>query len=417
MDFQLNKSHPSHAWVVEQSEPGVSARSLVDNQFGALKALLDDSSAEFSASLQRMRDALVPISVADIPTSDATIPTGLDIIPTFSESFSENFLDTVEDFTFSYTMPSGRPDPSSVEWEDGIVDLVPEVVAELAHWLTSGEPAMPAALVGQIYAAVMTEHDEKRLAEIIKLNADAAARGWECPAEVVAAQIAQLNADFAKASGKTAAEIAAKNNELTQQNFHKAAELALDYIKSQQLYYIERNKAKIQWYVSAVEAWSKAVDATIKELDAHITAYKAKVEAFQSKASVYKTKSEVFISKVQAYSAQIDGIKTRISAVLDTVKTEVEIFKTKAETQIAAESLKVDAQKSNQALAQRMAEAESSFYSNLATGALSAIHVQAGISAQHQTGQDVKYSYGWSEGIDEKRTDSESLQYNVSVKE
>ncbi|NBK26057.1 MAG: acyl-protein synthetase [Spirochaetia bacterium] len=74
------------------------------------------------------------------------------------------------------------------------------------------------------------------------------------------------------------------------------------------------------------------------------------------------------------------------------------------------EKLKVSAQTANQALAQKIAEAQSNLHAQMVASGLSAMHVQASISSSHGTGQDVGFRYSYSEGMDENH--SESIEYS-----
>lgn len=416
LNFQLGKESPTSPWVIQQSEPGVSARSLVDERFDALAAMIGTSTASFNASLQKMRDALAPISVGTVTMDDVEMPTDLGTIPSFTGAFNKTFTDTLEDFDFTYTEPSDKPDASLVAWEDGTVSLEPELIAKLAEWITGNDSAISPALMSQIFNSAIVKHDEQRIATIAKLTADAAARGFDCPAEVIAAQVAQIEAEYSKASADISARVAEKNMELTQANFHKAIEVAASYVKEKYNYYIQKNMAKVQWYTSAVDAWIKTVQANISVIEAKVAAYNGKVTAFKAKADAYKTESEVFVSSIEAYKALVEGLRSKIDATISVVKAETEIAKTKAETDIKIQELNVNAQVANQQLAQRIAEAESSFHANITTGALTSIHVQASIGANHSTGQDVSYSYSYGEAMHETRTQSEQTEYQISTK-
>lgn len=406
VNFNLPKSIP---WITQQVEPGTQARTLVDERFDSIAALVEDSRLDFASAIAAMNASLSPIVVNELAIEGITVPDLGGDIPTFTGTFDKTFIATLDEFDVEYVEPGGKPDSSLAEWEENPISLEPELINKLAFWLLDGESAIPDALAAEIYAAATLRLDEERAQAVAKIESETAAKGWAIPGGVDTNRRAQIEREYGKGAAEISAKIAEKNMELIQANFHKAAELALQYVMAGQDYIVKKNTAKIQWYTAAVDAWIKQVEAAIKVIDAKVAAFKGKVEAFEAKAMAYRTEAEVFDSSVKAYVALVEGLKARISAIAETVKMKVEVFKVESEAMIEEEKLKVQAQTATQSLAQRIAEAQSNLHAQMVASGLSAMHVQASISASHGTGQDVGFKYSYSEGMDENH--SEAINY------
>lgn len=405
--FKLPKSIP---WITQQSEPSVSARTLVDERFDTIAALTDQAKLDFDAAISEMQASLSPIVVGDLDIHGITVPDLGGDIPSFTGVFDKTFTATLEDFEVVYVEPEGKPDPTGKEWEDGVIALEPELIAKVASWLVSDKTAIPDGVLQQIYEAAAIQIDEAQAAAILKLESDVAARGWELPSGVLANQRLQIEREYAKSITELSGNLAGKNMELTQANYHKAVEVAGAYVSAAQDYIVKKNQAKIQWYSAAVDAWIKQVDAAIKVIDAKVAAFNGQVEAYKSKAIVYKTEADVFDSTVRAYAAMVDGMKAKIEAVAETVKMQVQVFQVESNAMIEEEKLKVQAQSANQNLAMSLAQSQSQLHAQMVASGLSAMHVQASVSASHGTGQDVRFSYSYGESMDEKH--SESIEYS-----
>ena len=406
VNFSLPRSIP---WITEQVEPGTQARTLVDERFDAVADMVAAAKDDFDDSIAAMNASLSPIVVNDIAVAGITVPDLGGDIPTFAGTFDKTFSATLDEFDVTYVEPDGKPDASLVEWEDGTISLESELVNKLAVWLGSGETAIPDAIVEQIYDAAEIQLDEKRAEAISLEEARVAARGFEIPGGVAANKVIQIEREYGKAAAELSASLANKNMELTQANFHKAVEVAERYVAAARDYLVRKNLAKIQWYSSAVDAWVKQVDAAIKVIDAKVAAFRGKVEAYTAQATVYKTEAEVFDSTVRAYVALVDGLKAKYEAIATTVDMQVKVFQAETTAAVEEEKLKVSAQTANQALAQKIAEAQSNLHAQMVASGLSAMHVQASISASHGTGQDVGFRYSYSEGMSEGHSESIAL--------
>lgn len=402
-------------WLTSQAEPGVQARTLVDERFDAVASLVEGAKDEFDASIAAMNQSLSPIVVNEIAVAGITVPDLGGDIPTFSGVFDKTFTATLDDFDVVYVEPEGNPDASLVEWEDGTISLELELVGKLATWLTTGETAIPDAIVAQIYEASEIQLDEKRAESINLEESKVAARGFEIPGGVAANKVIQIEREYGKAVAELSANLASKNMELTQANFQHTTDIAERYISAAKNYIVQKNLAKVQWYTAAVDAWIKQVDAAIKVIDAKVSAFMGQVEAYKAKATVYSTEAEVFNTSVGAYVALVEGLKARISAIAESVKMQVQVFQVESSVAIEEEKLKVQAQIANQELVQKIAESQSNLHAQMVASGLSAMHVQASISSSHGTEQDVKYSYSYGESMDEKHSESQTLNISADV--
>ena len=212
IDFKLPK--PGFQWITQQVEPGVQARTLVDERFDAIASMVAAAKLDFDDSIATMNQSLSPIVVNDIAIAGITVPDLGGDIPTFSGTFDKTFTATLEDFDVAYVEPGGKPDSSLVEWEDGTVSLDAEIVDKLAYWLTTGETAIPDALVTQIYNAAELQIDERRAEAVSIEESKVAARGFEIPAGVAANRLTVIEREYGKASAELSASIANKNMDI-----------------------------------------------------------------------------------------------------------------------------------------------------------------------------------------------------------
>jgi hypothetical protein len=415
LEFKLPKATGLIRWKDEKDEPGVDTKALVDHRFALVQNMIEDATKDFASALLAMRGALTPIVVRDLVASGISVAGVTTDIPEFTGSFTKTFTATLEDFDVAYAEPSGKPDASEVVWEDGTIYLQQELIDKLAVWLLDGESAIPQALFDEIYTTATTQLSEDVNARRQVLIAEAAARGWDCPEDIVDAKLLQLEREYSKGAAEVSAKIAERNMELIQTNFHKAAELAVQYIQVQFDYIIRKNLAKIDWYSKAVDAWIKQVEAEIAIIEAKVAAFAGKVEAYKAKAAVFKTEADVFESTVRAYVAIVEGLKAKIGAQVEAIKAEVMVYEADSRTAIENEKLRVEAQIANNELAQRIAEADSNFHSQLMASGMGSLHVQAGVSASHGTGEQVGFSYNYGEQYSEQQSRSETTSTSEEI--
>lgn len=402
-------------WKYERSEPGVDTKSIVDHRFGLVQSMIDDAKSDFASALTEMRSKLTPITVGTVALSGIDIEALNVDVPDFTLAFNKVFNTTLPEFTVTYVEPGGKPSDVIPTWEDGTFVLTTEMVDKLAQWLLGNESAIPAALFNTIYTAATTQLSEDVTARKLVLVAEAAARGWTCPAEIESARLTQLEREYSKGAAEISAKIAERNMELTQANFHKAVEVAAQYIQIQMDYNIKKNAAKIEFYSAAVDVWIKQVEAEIKRISAEVTAFQGKVEGFKASAMVYKTEADVYDANVRAYATGVEAIKTKLSVIVESIKAEVMKYEADARTAIDNEKLKVQAQIANNELGQRIAEADANFHAQLMASGMGALHVQAGVSASHNTGEQVGFSYSYGENYAEQQSRSENMSITREV--
>ena len=401
-------------WVTGQEEPGVQARSLVDERFDAVAELVASAKTEFDDAVTAMSQSISPIVVASLADSGITVPDLGVEIPAFTGVFDKTFVATRPEFDVVYVEPGDKPDASLAAWEDATFSLEPELVDKVAEWIAGGSSAIPAAVAQSIYEAAIIRVDEARALAVAKAESDVAARGWELPSGVLVNQKAQIEREYAKGISEISGKIAERDMELTQANMHKAAELASAYVGAAMDYVVKKNTAKMQWYTAAVEAWVQQVTAAIKVIDAKVSAFNGQVEAYKAEGIVYKTEADVFDSTVRAYSSLVDGLKARGELVAETVRLQLQKFQADSGVAIEEERLKVQAQTATQTMAQGIAQAQAQLHAQTVASGLSAMHVQASVSASHGTGQDVKYSYSYGE--DYRETQSIEEQTTIAAK-
>ncbi|MCE5199084.1 hypothetical protein LLG39_08915 [bacterium] len=406
INFSLPRSIP---WTTSQIEPGVQARDLVDERFDTVGAYIIEARDDLAAAIMAMRNSLAPIVVNDISISGIDVPDLGGDIPSFTQTFDEVFTAVAPTFTVDYVEPDGQPGEAPV-WTDEEIALKTEFISKVADWLTNGGTAIPPAIEAQIFDAAMLRLEEEHAAKIAKLTAEAADRNFELPETIIAAEKARVLREFSKGVSELSGSIAQKNMEMTQANMHKAIDAAQAYVASALDYLVKKNMAKVDIYKATVEAWVSRVEAAIKVIEAKVEAFKGEVEAFKASADAYKVKADVFEAAVGAYTALVGGLKAKNEVIAESIKMKVQVFTAESTAAIEEEKLRVQAQSQSMQLAERLAEAEAGLHSQTLAGLLSSVHVQAGISASHSTGQQVGFSYSYGEQMSEQHSESESVQ-------
>lgn len=404
--FTLPKSM---TWLTGQNEPGIAAKDVIIDRFQYITDFVEDAREDLAAAMARLEGSTGKVEVGDIPIGEIVMPDISDEIPSFTGSFTDTFDAELADFTPSYAEPGDMPDGSSIGWEDGVIALEPDVVSQLAYWLVSGKSAIPDALANQIANAAIVRLSEKKTEAVILLESEAASKGFVNPSFIDWNRRVQIEAEYAKGATEISAKIAERDMELTQANYHKAMELSAAYVEAARNYIIQKNLAVIQHYKARVDAWVALVDARIKEMQARVDAFKGQVEAYVAKGQVFKTKAEAFESTVAAYTAVVGGIKTKFDAIAETVKMKTRVFEVEATAAIEEEKLRVQAQISNAAFSEKVAESIASLSAQMVANGLSSLHVQGGMSVGHSTSQSVGYSYGRSENLSEQH--GEGISY------
>lgn len=406
IDFNLPASM---SWITQQSEVGTAAKDVIIERFAYITDFVEESKSDLDAALARLEGAAGRVTVGDINIGTIDVPDIVDQIPSFTETFNELFTATLDNFEASYVEPGDMPDPSGYEWQDDDILLEDDLVSVLANWLTSGASAIPDNIAEQIANAALVRLNEKKNESILVLESEAATKGFLNPSFVDWARRVQIESEYAKGVAEINAKIADRDMELTQANYHKAAELASGYVNSAKEYVVQRNLALVQHYKARVEAWTSLVDARIKEMQGHIEAYRGRVEAYVAQGQVYKTKGEVYEAKAKAYEAAISGLNTKFGTIAETVKMRTKVFEVESLAAIEEEKLRVQAQIANSGFAQKVAEVAAELSSRAVANGLATVHVQGGMSTSHSTGQQVGYSYSRSENMSEQHSESENI--------
>lgn len=130
---------------------------------------------------------------------------------------------------------------------------------------------------------------------------------------------------------------------------------------------IKRIESKTQAYVAKVQAYSAQVQAARDKVLADVSIVKTQIDAFLGKVERNKAESTVLIANAQAFTAYNEN-KLRSNIAL--YEAQIKSIAAKMENQIHIASLQ-----------ERAMEATAHAASTVAAGALSAMHVQSGYSA------------------------------------
>ena len=135
---------------------------------------------------------------------------------------------------------------------------------------------------------------------------------------------------------------------------------------------IKRIESKTQAYVAKVQAYSAQVQAARDKVLADVSIVKTQIDAFLGKVERNKAESTVLIANAQAFTAYNEN----------KLRSNIALY----EAQIKAIAAKMESQIHIASLQERAMEATAHAASAVATGALSAMHVQSGYSANATLG-------------------------------
>ena len=130
---------------------------------------------------------------------------------------------------------------------------------------------------------------------------------------------------------------------------------------------IKRIESKTQAYVAKVQAYSAQVQAARDKVLADVSIVKTQIDAFLGKVERNKAESTVLIANAQAFTAYNEN----------KLRSNIALY----EAQIKAIAAKMESQIHIASLQERAMEATAHAASTVAAGALSAMHVQSGYSA------------------------------------
>jgi hypothetical protein len=189
-------------------------------------------------------------------------------------------------------------------------------------------------------------------------------------------------------------------------------------------------RAKIEGEVAKVEIFSKQADAYRSEVSAKAEQLRANVEKVRSMAEVNKALAERYSSEIEGfksliqgesaridalvkgYSAEIEGYKATVDGASAFANLEVKVYDARVQALIAKANLEIKAAeieiKNLEAETQLKIEAMkgmAQIASSLAIGALTAIHVSAGIDAKGAASEDIGY----------RTSHDENYNYNYSL--
>ena len=115
-------------WITSQAEPGIQARTIVDERFDDLKALVDSAKVDFDTAIEELNSSVPTITVGSIPNSSITLSPFIDTIPSFTDTFDTEFTETLDEFTDTpgtFTATLDEFTESLAGFTDTIVDFVP----------------------------------------------------------------------------------------------------------------------------------------------------------------------------------------------------------------------------------------------------------------------------------------------------
>lgn len=238
---------------------------------------LDESTVTALAEWLVNTDDVIPTSVIDALYPDVSVSldeplvaalsewlvSPADVIPAtlIDELYAEQSFpmsDTLSDTLTLWISSTDNPLPESLiesVFSASADDLPIEAVftAKLESWLDSATSAIPSALLASMYEAEEIRLDARRAESAARISADIAARGFEMPGGMQAAQLAQVEAQYDIDATALSANLAAKNMELTQDHLHKTADLINGYIAAAKDATFKWNDASARMYIAAAE--------------------------------------------------------------------------------------------------------------------------------------------------------------------
>lgn len=299
------------------------------------------------------------------------------------------------------------------EYAKGSADVAAKI-AEKNMELTQANFHKASELAAAYVAAAQEHLVKKNLAkfEMYKTLADVWLRKVDASLKKIDAEIAVFNG---KIEGvKAAASVYATEAQIYDSKVKGFATQVDKYRTDIGLYEagVKGYEAQVKKYDADASVFNARMHGFSAEADAYKTqveAYDALVKAFVSRAQVYKTEAEIFDTKVRAYVGTVQGAAERAKAIAESVRLKMQAFQVEANIGLEKEKLSVQAQTANQALAQKIAEAQSQLHAQLVASGMSAMHVQAGMSASHGDSHGVSWSYSYGEHMNEGHQESISL--------
>lgn len=176
--------------------------------------------------------------------------------------------------------------------------------------------------------------------------------------------------------------------------------------------------AQARAYASTVQGLSAKADIKVKAVQARIEAVKAHVQKYGADVEGYKAKVDGALKQAtfttELFRAQVDAYKAKTQAVVSTAEVDGKYAEMTTRTNIAYAEMqikqyqaKIERAMKEAGIALEAAKAMGQYTSQLAAGAMSALHLTTSLSGQGSAGTQTSY------GVQNQVSESHNHQYEM----
>lgn len=435
---------------------GNEAEEVVIEHMTYLKEKADTALLAFYDALNGLRDV---IADADMPNTDIpydyiddTIESDIDQQKPDRPDFPDtNDVDPPErlelidvDIPIFPDIPgfSATPPDETFEWNETIDDyqsaLLNAIKDSLLDWIQNGGTGLAESIEEGIFERARTRLTEEWEAAYEKADTYHSSRGFNIPHGPKNFLLRRVNADFERKLEDLNQEIARMQAELAQNNTQFAHTLSVQLEKNLSDHFnAVMNRlfeAAKQMVVLLYEIFKYRVDAYVAEIQGLSTEISAKSEIVNAQTTVNKGIIEQNISETQRYGAEINAVIAVIDGLAKIYASDISMYEAdvdleKIDLNAKIERLKALVQQSANQTGLKIKEADliltsyiqslglnvevskalATLLSQIAAGALSAIHTHASLTDQ------ASRSFSGSYRHDENLGNSKSLQHHYTI--
>lgn len=314
-----------------------------------------------------------------------------------------------------------------------IMDLSNYLEATLKGFIDNGVSGLSTTVEQAIYDRAVSRKTVETIAMVTETENYFAARGFTMPTGAMSGRLLEIQQQADNALTDINNDILRMQGELAFKGTWEAIGRTLDLEKQKRDFFgvevaniINKAKAKADNLMTRVKLMLDARDSRLKNegmiADDVLKRYqmiydylKTTLVRLQANVEVYKTKSQIYIMGIETatkkWEAEVKKITTEISVKADVNKTsallaELQVKKAELQANAYVQKYKSMNEKYSQ-LIQATVDAiktVGTMYSQIASGALSAIH--AGVSLSSSGSAGMSYSESHSESTSESRTES-----------
>ena len=409
------------------------AQQYAENAFREVQDYLEYLKNVFNAGFPEMPDIdyqrLDPPDIPNLLGTPPEPPTDEEMTPTPIDLPPEPTLRDVDLPALTMDLPSAPDDPEGADfvYNEGVYySVLDEAVRDgLLDYIQNGGTGLDADVEEEIWnraLARMETENERAYAETQDFYAS---RGYNLPPGAVSGRLLEINREIVRARTQINSEIAIEQARLAQNNKQFAFKQSTEYLGQDKALFnniynralqaaiattdgiLKVYQAKMQGYISQIEAKRTEAEAYKSYADAqnainvaNTEVYKARISAYQAQLTtelaIIENIGKVYAFQMQGYEAQARVSAAQVDAEIKRFQAMVGQEGIIAEIGLKEAQLILERYMSQMRVTLEQIQGGSNIAAQIAASALAGVSVTASIGDSSSRSDNVSYSYGQS---------------------